>query len=374
VAVVSSDDDWFERAFADEESDDGEESEAGDGREQPPDETPTEPTEGSDETPTEPDATDRQDGAADATAAGGTTAEGTDSPFAEDFSAAFRNAPEPDAGVAPEPTDADDGAPGTVFGDDAADLFAGASGGFSTTEFDEESFESDLDRIDIGIDGLDDMILGGVPIRSLVVAIGSAGTGKTTMGMQFLDAALSAGDRAVYISLEESRERVIDTAEEKGWEFGRHEEAGRLAVVDLDPVEMANSLASIRNDLTRLIEDFGAERLVLDSVSLLEMMYDHPSRRRSEVFQFTRALKQAGVTTLVTSEASESDPFASRYGIIEYLADAVFILQYVRSNDFQETRTAIEIQKIRDANHSRQPKPYEITDEGISVHQQANLF
>jgi KaiC domain protein len=192
--------------------------------------------------------------------------------------------------------------------------------------------------------------------------------------MQFLNTALKNDERAVYISLEESRQRVLDTAEEKGWDFRRYEEEGSLAVVDLDPVEMANSLASIRNDLTRLINDFGAERLVLDSVSLLEMMYDHPARRRSEVFQFTRALKEAGVTTLVTSEASDTDPFASRYGIIEYLSDAVLILQYVRSSNFQETRLAIEIQKIRDANHSRQPKPYEITSEGISVHQQANLF
>ncbi|MFB6102968.1 MAG: ATPase domain-containing protein, partial [Haloplanus sp.] len=64
----------------------------------------------------------------------------------------------------------------------------------------------------------------------------------------------------------------------------------------------------------------------------------------------------------------------SRYGIIEYLADAVFILQYVRPSNFQETRLAVEIQKIRDANHSRETKPYEITDEGMSVYRQANIF
>ena len=59
---------------------------------------------------------------------------------------------------------------------------------------------------------------------------------------------------------------------------------------------------------------------------------------------------------------------------MEYLTDAVFVLQYIRPDDFRETRLAIEIQKIRDANHSREKKPYEITDEGISVYQQANLF
>ena len=273
---------------------------------------------------------------------------------------------------------AESGGPGGagVFGDqsfgaeerDAIDFDEGAP------DFDEETFDSDIDRIDVGIAGLDEMILGGVPERSLMVAIGSAGTGKTTFGLQFLTQALREGGTAVYITLEESEEAILSTAEEKGWPFREWVEADRLAVVSLDPIEMANSLASIRSDISRLVGEFGADRLVLDSVSLLEMMYDDPATRRSEVFDFARSLKRAGVTTMLTSEASEDNPYASRYGIVEYLVDAVFILQYVRPSNFRETRLAVEIQKIRDANHSRETKPYEITNDGISVYRQANIF
>ena len=274
-------------------------------------------------------------------------------------------------------------------GDQSADPFGGFAGGggddfgfasFDSPEdpgpgvFDDEEFESDIDRVAIGIDGLDEMILGGVPRRSLMSIIGSAGTGKTTFALQFLNEALKNGEKGVYITLEQSREAIIDTAEERGWPFERYSDDGLLAVVSLDPVEMANSLASLRNDLYRLITDFGAERLVLDSVSLLEMMYDHPAKRRSEVFDFTRSLKRAGVTTLLTSEASDESPYTSKHGIVEYLTDAVFILQYVRTSNFQETRLAVEILKIRDANHSREAKPYEITTDGISVYRQANIF
>jgi KaiC domain protein len=280
-----------------------------------------------------------------------------------DFAAAFENAP--------APGEASGGFDDEGFGDfgDGGEGFGSGGGGF-----DDEEFESDIPRVKVGIEGLDEMILGGVPERSLIAAIGSAGTGKTTVGLQFLSHALENGERCVYVTLEETSERIIDTADEKGWEFSTHVEAGDLAVVDLDPVEMANSLASISSDLPDLIAEFGASRLVLDSVSLLEMMYDRAPRRRSEVFEFSRSLKAAGVTTLVTSEASEDSPYNSRYGIIEYLADAVFVLQYVRPSDFRETRLAVEIQKIRDANHSRETKPYEITDEGISVYRQANIF
>jgi len=256
------------------------------------------------------------------------------------------------------------------------DLAGEAGGGGETTDFDvdPDEFESEIDRTDIGIKGLDDMILGGVPSRSLLSVIGGAGTGKTTFALQFLNHALESGNKGIYITLEQTRESILDTAAEKGWSFREHAAEDRLAVVAIDPIEMANSLASIRNDLVRLIAEFDADRLVLDSVSLLEMMYDHPAKRRSEVFGFTRSLKEAGVTTLLTSEASEDTPYASRHGIVEYLTDAVFVLQYVRGSDFRETRLAVEIQKIRDANHSRETKPYDITDTGISVYDQANIF
>ena len=268
-----------------------------------------------------------------------------------------------------------EGASGEGLEDDDLfeDDFASAFGGGADTEGFEEDFESEIPRVDLGIEGLDEMIQGGVPERSLLVAMGAAGTGKTTFGLQYLQRGLEKDQKAIYISLEESRDDVVQAATEKGWSFDEYLENDELAIVDLDPIEMANSLTSIRGDLPRLVDAFDAERLVLDSVSLLEMMYDNQAERRTEIFDFTRALKKAGVTTMLTSEASEGNPYASRHGIIEYLTDGVFVLQYVRS-EFRETRLAVEIQKIRNANHSRETKPYEITSDGISVYQQANIF
>ncbi|MFB6112177.1 MAG: KaiC domain-containing protein [Halobacteriaceae archaeon] len=285
---------------------------------------------------------------------------------------------------------------GALFDDDFADALGGGGGGefgggdfadlddegfggpemggdFDSEDFDEE-LDSEIDRIDLGIGGLDEMIQGGVPERSLIVSIGGAGTGKTTFGLQFIEHGLQQGENGVFITLEEGYDRIVTSAEEKGWAFQEAIDDGNLAVIDIDPIEMANSLQSIRSELPQLVEEFDADRLVLDSVSLLEMMYDDQARRRTEIYDFTKSLKVSGVTTMLTSEASEASPFASRHGIIEYLTDAVIVLRYVRPEDFRETRLAVEIQKIRDANHSRETKPYEITDEGISVYRQANIF
>ncbi|MFC3477368.1 KaiC domain-containing protein [Halobacterium litoreum] len=399
------DEDWFEQAFEDETPDD-------------------EPTDGS-----PPDESDDAESDADDPSSDESTGEPTDDSRSGDaesdsspsFDAESDSPPEPATGddAPPEPATGDDendadafadafgggdpapndGDDGDLFEDDFADAFAGGSGGAPAPGggggggenfgFDldgdtgggapggfeeEEEYDSDIPRIDVGIDGLDEMIQGGLPERSLMVAIGEAGTGKTTFGLQFLHEAIENGERAVFITLEESRERVVQSATDKGWEFERHAEEGNLAVIDIDPIEMANSLTSIRNELPRLVEEFGASRLVLDSVSLLEMMYDDQSKRRTEIYDFTKSLKDAGVTTMLTSEASEDSAFASRFGIIEYLTDAVVVLRYIRPEDFRETRLAVEIQKIRDANHSRETKPYEITHQGISVYRQANIF
>jgi KaiC domain protein len=284
---------------------------------------------------------------------------GDDTPTEEDFEAAF------DAGGG------GDGGDPTV--DDFEAAFGGGAGGGGVDEEFDQELDSDIPRLELGIGGLDQMIQGGIPQRSLMVVMGSAGTGKTTFGLQFLKHGIENDQKAVYITLEESAEAVEQAAVEKGWPFGEYVADDRLAIVDIDPIEMANTLTSIGNDLPRLIEQFEAERLVLDSVSLLEMMYDEQAKRRTEVFDFTKSLKRAGVTTMLTSEASETDPYSSKHGIIEDLTDAVFVLQYVRS-EFQETRLAVEIQKIRNANHSRETKPYEITGEGLSVYRQADIF
>ena len=320
---MSNDEDWFEQALRELDTEDEENGE----------EVLVDP---------EPETAPDEDPAPDEA-----SADGDDALFEQDFAAALSDAPE--SSGQPSQQEVSDPLP-------------------------DEDPDSELPRIDLGIEGLDQMIQGGVPKRSLMVAIGSPGSGKTTFGLQFLNQGLEQGEPAVFITLEETQDRIVRSATEKGFAFDEHKAAGNLAIIDFDATDMAHSLRTIQSELVELIREFGATRLVLDSVSLLEMMFESRTTRRNEIYDFTQELKDAGVTTLLTSEAADDNPYVSRYGIVEYLTDAVFIMQYVRPEDFQETRLAVEIQKIRDAYHSREKKPYEIGDGGISVYQQATLF
>lgn len=322
---MSEDEDWFEQALRDESETDDEETEDSDPAESLEAAFSTEQTTGTESSDDD---------------AGGL--------FEQDFASALQETPD---GPSEQPP-----------------------GGEDTEEFADEVPDSDIDYLKLGIDGLDAMIQGGIPKQSLMVTIGPPGSGKTTFGLQFLNEGLRQGDPGVYITLEESADRIVRSATEKGFPYDEYIEAGNLAVVDIDALDMANSLRTIQSDLVRLIDEFGATRLVLDSVSLLEMMFQDRATRRNEVYAFTKSLKEAGITTMLTSEVSNDNPYVSRHGIVEYLTDAVFVLQYIRPEDFQETRMAVEIQKIRDANHSREKKPYEIDNTGISVYRQATIF
>ncbi len=126
------------------------------------------------------------------------------------------------------------------------------------------------------------MIQGGIPQRHLIVTIGTAGTGKTTFGLQFLHHGLRNGENAVFLTLEQSHDAILDTAGDRGWGFEEYEEQGQHRF-------STSTRSRWQTVWTTFAAATGAHREVrrrpagLDAVSLLEMMYDDQSRRRLEV-------------------------------------------------------------------------------------------
>ncbi|MFB6283354.1 MAG: KaiC domain-containing protein [Halobacteria archaeon] len=237
-----------------------------------------------------------------------------------------------------------------------------------------EQKENQVKRVPVGVDGLDEMIAGGVPKKSTLCVLGNAGTGKTTLGMQFVKEALQEGEKAVFFTLEEFPGSVLQTADMKGWNFTKHYDDGDLAVVHMDPIEVSMTIRNITDELPRMIKKFGASRVVIDSVTLIEKMFEDNAEGRTKIHRFMKRLNQAGTTTMVTSEASSMDAYTSKFGNIEYLADGVFSLRYVRTENTNETRLALEVLKIRNTEHSRNVRPYDLTDSGIKVHSTASIF
>jgi KaiC/GvpD/RAD55 family RecA-like ATPase len=77
---------------------------------------------------------------------------------------------------------------------------------------------------------------------------------------------------------------------------------------------------------------------------------------------------------MMTSETNSDNVFSSRHGLIEYLADTVILLRYVRSSDLTDVYLALEVVKMRMSSHSREIKPYAIEQTQVTVFSEANVF
>jgi KaiC domain protein len=229
------------------------------------------------------------------------------------------------------------------------------------------------ERVRIGIEGLDDMMGGGLIPGSICAIIGTYGTGKTTFSLQFVWEGLKNGETVIYISLEEREERILRYMEQKGWDVKPY--MGKsLIVLKLDPTDFNIANNRIKNELPQMIQQVNASRVVIDPISLFEDLFESDAERRHEMFRFIDGLRDRNCTMVVTSETDKGSPFLSRHNLIEYLADTVIVLRYVRPSDLTDVHLALEVVKMRLSHHSREIKPYEIQPDQILVYSEANVF
>jgi KaiC domain protein len=229
------------------------------------------------------------------------------------------------------------------------------------------------ERMKVGIIGLDDMLGGGLIPGSICAIIGTYGTGKTTFSLQFIWEGLKKGEHIIYISLEEREERIIEYMQQKGWDVKPFMNKS-LFVIKLDPTDFNLANNRIKNELPRLIKQVNAHRVVIDPISLFEDLFDTDSVRRQEMFRFVEGMRDQKCTIMMTSETDKDNSFSSRHALIEYLADTVILLRYVRPSDLTDVHLALEVVKMRMSAHSREIKPYEIQQDQVLVYSEANVF
>ena len=228
--------------------------------------------------------------------------------------------------------------------------------------------------LDTGVAGLDVMLNGGIPEGHIVTVLGSFGTGKTTLALQFTHAGISNGRNCIYISLEEDEKELIETAGMFGWDFTRYIEDEKLILIKLGALNIKSTIERIENELPDLFRTFNAERLVVDPITLYEMILDTDTERRNHLFNFAHIAKESGITALFTSETDKEQPYSSKNGLVEYISDGVISMRHVRAGDLHTTTAVIEVSKMRRMEHSREIKPYNITKDGIVVHVGSAVF
>jgi circadian clock protein KaiC len=168
-----------------------------------------------------------------------------------------------------------------------------------------------------GIPGLDDILRGGFPENHVYLIQGDPGSGKTTLGLQFLLEGRRRGESGMYIGLSETGSELAAVARSHGWSLDKIEmfemQSGEQHLsFDAENTLFEPSEVELREVMQRLLAEIkriGAARIVFDSLSELRLLAQHPLRYRRQILMLKQffAGRQCTVLFLDDGTAPEDD-------------------------------------------------------------------
>jgi len=230
-----------------------------------------------------------------------------------------------------------------------------------------------------GIQGFDEILLGGLPKGRAIILSGPPGSGKSTFAMQFLYKGVKDyGEPGVYVTLSESPAEIRNNMKSYGWDIIKLERDGKLLLVDARPFSITEEGFVAPNEslyrgeampfshLTDMtlagVRRAGAKRLVIDSVTILAMQYVNKFYIRQGLMGMVQALSNQDCTSLLISETVQEE---GKTPTEWYIAHGVIVLHYTRKGDTMER--AVQVIKMRGTRHGEEIYPARITENGFTV-------
>jgi circadian clock protein KaiC len=224
-----------------------------------------------------------------------------------------------------------------------------------------------------GIEGLDNILGGGIPRGNMVLVAGSVGTGKTTLCLEFLVRGAEKGERTLFFSVTEASQKLIENL--RTFEFFRQElvQSGGLIFIDVPLIydrlglnheeltlEEIDLLLKTFLDLAR---EAGAQRVVVDSLTSVCYRIRRDERIRDFMLKLSQGLADLGCTTLLVSEIGQSAGRFSAHGVEEAIVDGVILLGNARRQG--DILRILQVVKMRGTSHSRAQYVIELTPIGL---------
>ncbi len=221
-----------------------------------------------------------------------------------------------------------------------------------------------MDRVKTGIEGLDQLLYGGFLRGDAIVVAGAPGTGKTSLGMQYLYNGITKyRENGLFITFEEFPERIYRDADNYGWDFRALEDQGKLKVLFTSPEVLQQDIIRDQGIVHEMLSEIGATRVVVDSISNLQGVAESPRKFREAVYALVNALKAESLTSVLTRELQEEEE--SGGGPEEFVADGLIRLtsDYVMGHRMRY----IEVLKSRGTPHVQIPSLYFMGEGGVRV-------
>jgi circadian clock protein KaiC len=180
-----------------------------------------------------------------------------------------------------------------------------------------------------GVEGLDEILAGGLRRSRVYLLEGSPGTGKTTVACQFLLAGAAAGERGLYITLSETETELRETARSHGWEF-----ADPVILFELVPPENLLDedqqqsllysadleLGETTKRIFEIVERVNPQRVVIDSLSEIRLLAQSSLRYRRQILAIKHYFATRDVTVLMlddlTSDTHDKTVHSVAHGVV----------------------------------------------------------
>ena len=221
------------------------------------------------------------------------------------------------------------------------------------------------ERLATGIPGLDEMLSGGFLPGTSVLVRGAPGSGKTSLGLQYLVHGARNGQPGLLISFEEFPPSLHRDAESLGWNLAELEQAGQLHLMFMSPQMLVDSISSPQSTLSKLISDGGIQRVVLDSITHMTRLTDDTSKLRVIYNTVINGLKREGATSLLLGEESRASNPRQEKGRLSFVVDGILLLRYVEVESAMQR--AIVVLKMRGSDHAKEIRRLEIRKGGLTV-------
>ena len=226
------------------------------------------------------------------------------------------------------------------------------------------------ERLSTGIIGLDQILRGGLPEHRLHLIEGDPGTGKTTLGLQFLREGAHQGQKGLYVTLAESSDELESVASSHGWSLDGFDildltgsgeslvDDSRYTVFHPSEIELDETTRRI---LTA-VEKYKPARLVFDSLSEMRMLASDPLRFRRQILALKQYFIGRGCTVMLLDDRTSESPDRQ----LESIAHGVINLEYVPV-EYGRQRHTLRVVKMRGVKFQSGYHDYNIETGGMAV-------
>ena len=221
-----------------------------------------------------------------------------------------------------------------------------------------------IKRVPTGVSRLDSLTEGGFENGSTNLLIGSSGTGKSILAVQFLKAGMDKGETCLYVTFEERKEEVYANMLEFGWNLEEYEKKGLFTFLEYTPEKVKVMLEEGGGSIETLVVKNKIARIAIDSITSFELLFEKELEKREAALSLFKMISAWGCTTLLTYEGNPLKESLD-HKAMEFHSDSIILLYYLRNKTKRERY--LEVLKMRGTKHAESIYKFTIEKKGIVI-------